>query len=174
MRLFFAVWPDEPAARALEVLAAALADVAGGKPVPREKIHLTLAFLGEVGEERLGLALGAAAAVRGRAFRLQLDEVGSFGRAGVGWAGASKPPAELATLQSALAVALGAGGFALDERPFAPHVTLARRLARPVPRAPTDAIAWSAREMTLVLSETGTGRYVVMERWPLEAAGETR
>ncbi len=112
--------------------------------------------------------------MRTASFRLRLDEVGSFRRAGVGWAGARKPPAALAALQSALAGGLAARRFALDERAFAPHVTLVRRIARPVPRAPTDAIAWRAREMTLVRSETGTGRYGVMEKWPLGAAGETR
>jgi len=173
MRLFFALWPDDEAARALEVLALALADVAGGKAVPREKIHMTLAFLGEVGEERLADALSAGAHAHAARFQLSLDEVGSFRRAGVGWAGCSRPPPELGALQGRLADRLAARGFMLEERAFAPHVTLARRIAKAVPPARTDPIAWRADAMTLVRSETGTGRYVVMESWPL-AAGGTR
>ena len=171
MRLFFAVWPDDAASRALEVLGLALADVARGKPVPREKIHLTLAFLGEVGESRLAEALSAGDDAQAQDFRLELDEVGSFRRAGVGWAGCREPPPELARLQSSLAAALAARGFALEERGFTPHVTLVRRIAKTVPRAPTEAIAWRVEAMTLVRSETGTGRYVVVESWPLRAGG---
>ena len=169
MRLFFAVWPDEAAARALEALALALANVAGGKPVPREKIHLTLAFLGEVAGDRAEEAAAAGAHVRGAPFRLRLDQVGSFRHAGVSWIGSRSTPPRLTALQSTLVLALAARGFAPDERSFAPHVTLARGIVRPVPRAPTTAIAWRVRELTLVRSETGTGRYAVMERWPLGA-----
>ena len=171
MRLFFALWPDEAAARALEVLALALVDAAGGKAVAREKIHMTLAFLGEVAPARVAEAVSAGADAHGARFRLRLDEVGSFRRAGVGWAGCSRPPAELGALQSGLEAVLAARGFRLEERAFAPHVTLARRIARAVPRAPTDPIAWRVDAMTLVRSETGTGRYVVMESWPLGAGG---
>ena len=173
LRLFFALWPDAEAARALEALALALADVAHGKAVPREKIHMTLAFLGEVAPERLADAVAAGADARAARFALELDEVGSFRRAGVGWAGCSAPPVELGVLQARLAAALAARGFALEERAFAAHVTLARRIAKRVPRAPTEAIAWRVDAMTLVRSETGSGRYVVMESWPL-GPGRTR
>jgi 2'-5' RNA ligase len=87
----------------------------------------------------------------------------------VAWASCGHAPARLASLQSDLAASLGARGFTLEERPFAPHITLARRIRKPVPTAPTDAIAWRVRDVTLVRSETGTGRYAVMERWPLGA-----
>jgi len=160
MRLFFAVWPDEVAARALEALALALANVAGGKPVPR---------LGEVAGDRAEEAAAAGAHVRGAPFRLRLDQVGSFRRAGVAWAGCRNAPARLASLQSDLAGSLGAHGFTLEERAFAPHITLARRIRKSVPTTPTEAIAWRVRDVTLVRSETGTGRYTVMERWPLGA-----
>ena len=169
MRLFFALWPDAEAAAALETLALALADVGGGKPVPREKIHLTLAFLGEVADDRAAAAAAAGAETRTKSFRLALDEVGSFRHAGVSWIGSRSTPPRLTALQSTLVLALAARGFAPDERSFAPHVTLARAIVRPAPRAPTTAIAWRVRELTLVRSETGTGRYAVMERWPLGA-----
>jgi len=174
MRLFFALWPDAEAARTLGTLALALADVAGGKPVPREKIHLTLAFLGEVADDRVAEATAAGAETRTKSFRLPLDEVGSFRRAGVGWIGCRSTPPRLAALQSTLALALAARGFPPDERPFAPHVTLVRGIVKPVPRAPATLIAWRVSELTLVRSETGSGRYVVMERWTLAGPEKTR
>jgi RNA 2',3'-cyclic 3'-phosphodiesterase len=167
-RLFFAMWPGPASAAALAELARALAQAADGRAVPAEKIHLTLAFLGATPVERIASAREAAR-LRAAAVDGALDHVGSFRRAAVAWAGMSDPPAALRQLQAKLAARLAERGFALEERPFAPHVTLARRIRRPVARAPIESIAWEARELTLVRSETGTGRYTIMETWPLGA-----
>jgi len=169
-RLFFAVWPDAEAARALAEVSRSLAELVGGKPVPMEKIHLTLAFLGSVDAAQAQAARAAAQSIRGRPFEMVLDHVGSFRKARVGWAGSNKPPVALERFASALSEDLRKRGFELDDRPFNPHITLARNIARAVPRAPIPPIAWKAREMTLVRSETGTGRYVIEERWPLGRA----
>ena len=166
-RLFFALWPDAEEARALGALALALAAESGGRPVPVGKIHLTLAFLGPVADAQRPAALAAASGLRASAFTLELDQVGAFRRAGVAWAGMSSPPARLLRLQARLADRLRAGGFPLDERPFAPHLTLARRTMRPVGRRAIAPVAWTAKRFTLVRSETGTGRYVVEREWAL-------
>ncbi len=169
-RLFFALWPGEDAARELAEVGARLARLAGGKPVPAEKIHLTLAFLGEVDEERADAARRAAAGVREEAFALRLDRVGSFRRAGVAWAGSSQPVPQLERVQSSLARALAAAGYALEERPFAAHVTIARRIAKAVPRAPMPPVEWHATSLTLVRTQPGDGRYTLVESWALGGA----
>jgi RNA 2',3'-cyclic 3'-phosphodiesterase len=166
-RLFFALWPRPEAARALAALAEDLVRVCGGKPVPIEKMHITLAFLGEVRAEARPAAVSVASGLRGKAFDSALDRVGSFRGAGVAWAGMSEPPARLVTLQRKLTGALREAAFELEDREFTPHVTVARRIARPIPRASIPPIAWTAREMTLVRSETGTGRYVIEGSWEL-------
>ena len=166
-RLFFALWPAPEAARELEAISKTLAEASGGKPVPAEKIHLTLAFLGEVAPERARSATEAATAVRGKVFEMKLDGVGSFRGARVAWAGTERTPPALESLQEQLAVELGARMFVLEERPFVPHVTLVRKIARNVPRAAIPAIAWRAEAFTLVRSETGAGRYLVVESWRL-------
>jgi 2'-5' RNA ligase len=168
MRLFLALWPGEETRAELAEVAAALAGLASGKPTPAEKIHLTLAFLGEIPEERIDDVRGIAEAVREPPFELVLDRVGSFRKARVAWAGSSALPGELIRLQSRLEEGLRARGFALDDRPFAAHVTLARKIALPVPPAPMPPIRWRAGEYVLARSETGTGRYSVMEAWPLD------
>ena len=71
--------------------------------------------------------------------------------------------APLAALAADLAGRLGRAGFALEDRPYAPHATLARRIARPVPAAAIEPIAWPVPGFSLVRSETGTGRYAVLE-----------
>jgi 2'-5' RNA ligase len=166
-RLFFALWPDEAARQALGALSRDVALVAEGKPVPEEKIHLTLAFLGEVAADREPEVKRAAQDLRGEAFTLGLDRVGSFRRARVAWAGTSMAPQPLLDLQEELAAKLAEQGFELEEREFAPHLTLARKIARPVPAAAIPAIAMQARALALVRTETGTGRYTTLESWPL-------
>ena len=167
MRLFLALWPQERASAALAEVGASLAALARGKPVPAEKIHLTLAFLGEVPAERVGAVREAAAGVRAAPFALVLDGVGSFRKARVAWAGSSELPGELVRLQAGLERGLRARDFALDERAFAAHVTLARKIAIPVPPAPIAQVRWRADEFVLARSETGSGRYSILARWPL-------
>lgn len=162
-RLFFAVWPDAGAAARLAALAGEVAIVCGGKPVPAGKIHLTLAFLGETAPDRALEAVEVARAVRFAPLGLVLDSVGSFRAARVAWAGSLAPQIGLEALQADLAARLRAAGFALEDRPFATHVTLSRRVLRAVPRARIDPIAWTVDAFTLVRSETGTGRYEVVE-----------
>jgi 2'-5' RNA ligase len=162
-RLFFASWPDEAARARLAPLAAELATLASGKAVPIEKVHLTLAFLGEVDAARIERALEAARRVRLAPFTFALDRVGSFRGARVAWAGCEMAPEPLAALASELARSLAASGFALEDRPYAPHATLARRIARPVTAAAIAPIAWPVAGFSLVRSETGTGRYAVLE-----------
>ena len=168
MRLFLALWPGERVRASFAQVAGSLASATRAKAVPAEKIHLTLAFLGEVEPARTAAVREAAREARASRFEIVFDEVGSFRRARVAWAGASRVPAPLLELQSSLVNALRARGFALDERAFAAHVTLARKIAGIVPRAPMPPIKWRPRDFALVRSETRTGRYELLETWPLE------
>jgi 2'-5' RNA ligase len=164
-RLFFAVWPDAAALARLERLAGELAAASAGKPVPAAKIHLTLAFLGEVDAARMESALSAARAVRFGRFAMTLDCVGSFRGARVAWAGSLATPTALACLHGDLAARLAAAGFTLEDRPFAAHVTLARRIGKAVPRAAIEPVARAVDGFSLVRSETGTGQYAVLEEF---------
>lgn len=158
-RVFFALWPDAPSRPRLAARALELARECGGRVVPEANIHLTLAFLGEVDAARVPLVRDAAAEAKLTPFRLELDRLGSFSGARVGWAGPGRMPAELAGLAAGLATALGARGFPLDDRAFAAHATLVRRIERaPSPRA-IEPIGWWVEEFALVESRRGTGRY---------------
>jgi 2'-5' RNA ligase len=166
MRLFFALWPPADTARALAGWAREAQRETGGRTIDEAKIHLTLAFLGEVPEARMEAARAAGGAVRFERFAFVLDRVGAFRGARVAWAGSAQTPAPLAALQSDLAARLRDAGFGIEERPFAPHATLARRTRRIVPPASIEPIAWPVGAFTLVRSVTGTGRYEVMEEFP--------
>lgn len=165
MRLFFAIWPDDPGRAALAELAGRLVQVAGGRATPAESIHLTLEFLGHVEPERVPQIELIAGEVRARRFRVVLDRVGSFRRARVAWAGSDRPPRELMGLQADLHGRLRDNGFELEERPYSPHATVARKIERPVPRAPIDAIEWPVARFALVVS--AAGRYATLASWRL-------
>ena len=97
-----------------------------------ENVHLTLAFLGECGEERMGDIRSAMEAAAGRSFILKMSEAGAFRRPGgdIWWLGTGECP-ELMSLAARLAKELRASGFALEERKFTPHLTVARQVKTP-------------------------------------------
>lgn len=154
-RVFFALWPDAAARSALDVLAREAAELSGGRATAASCLHLTLAFLGAqpaAGVERLCALAGG---VRANAFALLLDTLGSFTRTGIVWLGARTLQPQLATLQGELCAALQLQGFALDQRPYAPHLTLARRGTRLIERSLPQAIGWRVQSFALVGSELG-------------------
>lgn len=94
------------------------------------QIHLTLLFLGATFAAQLpAIIRWMDDAVAGlRSFTVEAAGVGAFGRPGlprVIWAGVSGPP-ELDELHRRLAAAARTAGFPVEERPFHPHLTLAR------------------------------------------------
>ena len=167
MRLFFALWPDEAAASKLARASKELALLAGGKPVPQAKIHLTLVFLGDLDPGRLDAAKQAAEGLDHGSFDLVLDQWGSFRGARVAWAGCADPPKALVRLHADLADRVRRAGFALEDRPYTAHVTLARKVTRAIGRHEAEPIGWRAREVALVRSELGKGGYTTVASWKL-------
>ena len=167
MRLFFALWPDEAAAAKLAALSQELAVLTGGRPVAAAKIHLTLAFLGDLEDAALDPARRAVEGSSHPPFAIALDQVGSFRGARVAWAGCREPSRGLVDLQSDLDARLRRAGFALDERPYTPHVTLAREVTRAIGRKAAEPIRWQATEFALVQSQLGKGSYSTLARWKL-------
>lgn len=166
-RLFLALWPGSATRAALSGLAGAAAERFGGRAVPAANLHLTLVFLGELDESRIGALEAAAGAVRGKAFTMALDRIGGFGRAGVAWAGCSRVPPEMLSLQAGLEARVREAGFQPDDRAFSPHLTLARKVREPVAPSPVPAVDWRVRDFALVESVRPAGAYRVLARWPL-------
>jgi 2'-5' RNA ligase len=167
-RLFFALWPDALSRARLAGIARELARRVEGRAVPETNIHLTLAFLGEVEAARLDAVLDAGASLGGADFPVVLDRLGAFRRAQVAWAGCSAPAQELLELQSTLADLLASAGFDLEHRPFAPHLTLARKAVHTLEGESLEPpVQWIAHEVALVRTDFGTGRYTTLASWPL-------
>lgn len=129
MRLFIAIKLPEAVKDKLEDSARLLErNCAAGRRMPRENYHITLAFLGEQPQERVERAAAALDACACRPFRAAVGGFGAFRQRGgaVLWRGIEAPEA-LEALARALASQLWRAGFALEERPFRPHLTLLRR-----------------------------------------------
>jgi len=190
VRLFVAVVPP---AEVLDELEAMVAPLRPGWPALRwtgmPAWHLTLAFLGEVGDgpaAALGPRLERAAG-RHPSLPLSLAGGGAFpgpARARVLWTGLRGDHRALQALaRSVAAGARRAGAPPPDEgRRFRPHVTLARC------REPADLTAlvgelsayagapWTAAEIHLIRSNPGAPGappdYETVARWPLRPPAE--
>ena len=116
-------------------------------------LHLTLAFLGSIPDERLPdvIAACAAAASAQAPFDIALDRAGRFPLAGaprVVWLGVGEGATESADLAAAVRRALTARGLPFDEKPFRAHVTLAR-VGPDVDRTAARAIAAATERLRL-------------------------
>jgi RNA 2',3'-cyclic 3'-phosphodiesterase len=168
VRLFFALWPPPEAARALGEWAGGLERATAGKPTAVEKIHLTLAFLGEAEPAK---ALAAGRRVGGRAFDFPVDLARYWRENHIVWAGPKTMPTELAVLVRELHAALAEHGFVLEPRPFRAPVTLLRKARAPRALAALPRIEWRVTEFLLVrsaLSPKGSA-YEPIERFALRA-----
>jgi len=163
LRLFFALWPPAPAARALAEWAAEVQRQSGGRATKEETIHLTLAFLGEADSDE---AIAAAKGVSGNAFDLPVDAAKYWRHNEIVWVGPRAMPAALEALVASLHGRLREASFVLEKRPFAAHVTLLRRAPQPAALPPLPRVEWPAREFVLVRSKAGA-RYEVVQRFPL-------
>lgn len=160
--------------------------------VAPESLHLTLAFLGDLDDARLAAAeeATAVAAREGAAFSLALTHLGTFGPVRsprVIWAGVTGDIAALGNLQDRLATELELRGFPREDRPFSPHLTLARikeplrpDAASALPdllrSAPAEHGSWQVHELCVMKSDLRTGptrtatRYTCLHAHPLEGS----
>ncbi len=183
MRLFIGL---APSAAALDDLDAACAPLRQGREdlrwTSRELWHITLAFLGDVSEDRLDRLLPRLerAARRHLVFGLSLAGAGAFpsqARANVLWSGLSGDRKALGELaMSVSAGARRAGAPPPDEgRRYRPHVTLARcRMPADVRSIVADLSgyqgpAWAVEEIYLIRSTLERQpRYEALGTWKLK------
>jgi len=166
-RLFFALWPDDGLRAALAGQVRALVPDGVGRPQQPAQLHLTLEFLGPVPESRLGAVCDAADSVRAASCEVILDRVAYWRRSSVLCLLASETPPALVALVEDLRSALRARDLEADPRPYRAHLTLARKVRRPVRLAPPVPVRWPVTGFALVESRTDPAGsiYTVLQSW---------
>lgn len=179
MRLFIGI-PLSDAARA--EVATVVSELRRGSDDLRwsapDSWHITLQFLGSAGAEQLDCLKARLAEVHAAPLPLRLGPLGAFERAGTVYVDVQRTPA-IAELQQQVTAATAKCGFMPEERPFHPHITLARAKGRarfrgvPAPRSwrenPPRFTPFVAQEFLLYESftEPSGARYEVQARFAL-------
>ncbi len=126
MRGFIAIPLTDFVRAEVEELLSALPIAAGIKAAPPENLHITLRFLGEIEGKPLEKTVKILAEIAGETapFAIEFQSLGQFPRRGMPkslWLGI-KPSPELEALGAKIREKVPYG----DDKPFSPHITLAR------------------------------------------------
>jgi len=134
---------DDDARRAIAALQQRVAKGLGAerslKLVDPAHMHLTLVFLGEIGEAAVPpIVTALSGSIDARPFAATFQNVGVFpprGAPRVLWLGVEDGADDIVEIQRQVAGRLESLGVVLDRRPFHPHLTLARwRTSHPADR----------------------------------------
>jgi 2'-5' RNA ligase len=99
------------------------------KPVERENIHLTLKFLGNVSAPRLGEVKSSLQQVIFSAFTAEIKGAGAFpnlNHMNVIWVGVNEGWSQVEQIYEQVEKISSSLGFRRENRPFSPHITIAR------------------------------------------------
>lgn len=129
MRLFVALDIDDSIReRIVRFLEGVHPFAPGARWVKPESMHVTLKFIGEQPDDALDSIKQALSPIQALTINIDFQGYGFFPTpksARVFWVGMNAGP-ELATLAAAVDKNLSALGIAKEDRPFSPHLTLAR------------------------------------------------
>jgi len=172
VRTFFALVREEAVRLQFLTLAREVARRSRGRAISGEHVHLTLAFLGDVFVERVSDLRRIGDHLPARSAVLDFDTLGAWRASGVAWVAPSVMPPVLLELHASLHGALLEASFAMESRPFRPHVTLARRCVQPHPRSHCPVVRWPVKRLCLIGSELRPDgpRHTTLAEWPLLAA----
>lgn len=169
-RLFFALWPNKATRETVIELRKEFHDQYGGRAVPAEALHITLAFLGETPNARFAELSAIGRSVMTPSFQLTLSRAGCWS-GGIFWLAPIEPPLALIALVMSLHGALKAEKVLFDNKRFVPHMTLLRRAGSRGTEMMVAPIELSVQDFVLVqaLRTEKGARYEVIERFPLAA-----
>ncbi|MBV9061000.1 MAG: RNA 2',3'-cyclic phosphodiesterase [Pseudonocardiales bacterium] len=180
MRLFVALTPPDEVTEALRVTTAALRELAPKLRWTRpEQWHVTLVFLGEVDDGLVGELSRRLerAATRHPPLSLSLGGGGRFGNR-VLWTQVQGDRDNLRRLAGSAAAAARRSRLPVEDRPYRPHVTLARAPGQADLRPLVQRLAcwegppWVAGQLHLVRSHLGaapdgSALHEPIAGWPL-------
>jgi 2'-5' RNA ligase len=187
-RVFFALWPDAEQRGALHSATRKSVKSCGGRPVPVQSLHVTLAFLGSVPEgrvpelDRIARRVADAFPAAAQPLLVSFDRLAHWARPQIlcalgteepaAHADAASVPALSATLKNETAAA----GFSPDLKPFRAHVTVARKVAHAPSALALQPVLWRFEAFALIESRTDPAGpvYSVIESYLLVKAEKVR
>jgi len=160
-RLFIGLWPDDSVRDAVCAHQRRWAWPSRAATVRRDKLHLTLHFLGAVPPDRVA---GLVQALYGpfNAFELHLDHADLF-RGGIAVLRTRSVPAALTALHRHLHRTLDALQMPSARDRLVPHVTLARKAQDALPPPEPPDIRWHVSGYALVESRPPAPYRIVNE-----------
>ncbi len=164
-RCFVALFPDPVAREGLDALAQKVQkDHAGSRRMQRGQLHLTLAFIGPLAEQRGNQVAQILDAVPIEPFVWTLDRIGGFARAHVLWVGGNQEP-RLTALAQIVRESLDDTMVSYDRKAFSAHVTLLRNITN-VPSFSLDTpILWHVTRPYLVVSDRDSNGDIQYRCW---------
>lgn len=188
MRLFVGIDLPEALRKKLGQLIAQLRPLAAVRWSRAENLHITTKFIGEWPDARLDEMKQALSRIAGPApFEIALNGLGWFPnphQPRIFWIGVAAPP-DLAALSAETETVVERLGVPRENRPFSPHLTLARLdgIHRPELIALRQAVAqidsaafgaFTAESFHLYLSKTGPGgsHYTKLATYQLGASSK--
>jgi 2'-5' RNA ligase len=167
MRVFFALWPPREVAEKLRVWATQAHVLTDGRVSAADAIHVTVAFLGEIGPDRLNRVIAAGRSIQVAPHDIRLEEARYWAHNRIWCAGPTRTPAATAFLADTLGRRLFTLGFKLDKRPFKAHATLIRKARNAAGVPPLPLVHWPVNQFVLARSNASKGgaKYEVLERF---------
>jgi 2'-5' RNA ligase len=148
-RLFFALWPDKRVRVDIQAFASRLS-LDTGRLVAARNTHITLAFLGNVDEQTSATLINAVSYLSIEPFSLSLNRLGWWRKPKIAWLAPTDYAQELSQLANELKRLATSCGLNMDQRPYQPHLTLARKVTHPLTDIPVQPIFGNINEFCLL------------------------
>lgn len=167
MRLFVAINFSEATRRGLSALQSELKQLATrGRFTAEENLHLTLAFLGVCDTAQCARAIRVVDSICAAPFSIEITHISRFQKpeGDIWWSGL-RESAPLSELQRDLTDKLRITGFALEERPYTPHITLGRQVVTNMSEKMVSPFGETVNQIHLMRSAHIGGKLVYTSVW---------
>jgi len=167
-RLFFALWPSDATRKTVGQFSQTL-KARDLKTVKSDNLHVTLVFLGNVDAQTEQVIRQKASSISAQPFMLNFNQLAFWHKPRVLCLLSQVVAPQLSVLVDALTQIAEQCAIKVEDRPYQPHITLARK-AQALINANVPNIQWYARSFCLVEScSTSDGvQYRVVQQWALE------
>jgi len=164
-RLFFALWPNNETRKNIDKINQSISS-AGLKRVKCDNLHVTLVFLGNVGAESETMIRQRMKNISAQPFTIQFDQLSFWRKPRILCLTTQQYDQQLLILVDALKRELEQCGMVMEDRPYKPHITLARKALRLIDMD-IKPIKWQAHSFCLIesLSIPDGVHYQVLQRW---------